>query len=161
MAIDESEQLVFDTIKDDFNRKLQDVSQIEGKVSYLLTVNSILIGVITSTIGLSYLTSLPQQLHSWPPGLVLFILLLSMLMGIAVVFPRRDRTEIRIEGVLQAYAKGVTHESLIFEIGGTMAELSSNLRELINEKGISLQIAWILTVAALIIMALFIGLTEL
>ncbi len=44
MAINDSEKLVFEAIKEDFNMKQQYVAQIEGKVSYLLTVDSILFG---------------------------------------------------------------------------------------------------------------------
>jgi len=162
MAINDSEKLVFETIKDDFNRKQQDVAQIEGKVSYLLTVDSILIGVLTSAIGLSNFDPRFQKLHSWPSVITFLLLLASMIVGIAVVFPRRDETEIRIDGVLCAYRRrGSTYEALFFAIGGTMADLSENLRELINEKGLFLQIAWILTLVALVIMILFIGFLEL
>jgi hypothetical protein len=54
MVVGKVEALLFDTIKDDFNQKQRDISEMEGKLSYLLTVDSILVGLLTTIMGLSY-----------------------------------------------------------------------------------------------------------
>ena len=54
MVVGKLEALLFDTIKDDFKQKQKDISEMEGKLSYLLTVDSILVGLLTTIMGLSY-----------------------------------------------------------------------------------------------------------
>jgi hypothetical protein len=160
MVVGKLEALLFDTIKDDFKQKQKDISEMEGKLSYLLTVDSILVGLLTTIMGLSYFESRLKQLYSWPPALSLVILLISMLIGILAVFPRKIASEIKIEGVLEVYKRS-NYDSILSELGGTMLDLIKNLRLLVNKKGRYLQVSWFLTIGALIVMILFIWSLEL
>ena len=155
MVVGKAETLVFETIKEDFKQKLGNISEIESKLSYLLTVDSILVGVLTLITWTSYIELRLKELSFWLLALSFVLLLISIMIGILIVFPRSIPSEIKIEEVIKTYEVS-SYDNLLSEIGGTMILLTKNLRVLIKKKGKYFQFSWFLTIGALIAMVMFI-----
>ena len=155
MKVKDSKILIFDIIKEDYEQKLKDVSEMERKLSYLLSVDSILVGLITIIIELASLEPGLKQLYSWPIAISLLTLLISMSIGIETVFPKKIESELKIEGVLESYNNS-TDDEFLSQLYGTLIDLTKNLRTFINNKGRYIQISWILTEVSLIVMVSFI-----
>ncbi len=155
MVVGKAETLVFETIKEDFKQKLGDISEIESKLSYLLTVDSILVGVLTLITWTSYIELRLKQLSFWLLALSFVLLLISIMIGILTVFPRNIPSEIKIEEVIKTYEES-DYDNLLSELGGAMIFLTENLRVLVKKKGKYLQFSWFLTIGALIAMVMFI-----
>ena len=155
---DDVETLILDTIKMDYEQKQSDLSYLDSKSHYLLTTDGVVLGIVLSTSKFSlvaYPNAILTESQFVVYGLAVALLMTSLTMGLLSSLPRKINSELNIEIILSRYANDPEYEQTLSDIGGTIADLSRNIKKLIYKKGKLLKYGWILTMVSFILLSIY------
>lgn len=150
MSNDKSPELMLETIKDDFKQKQSDLSEINLRVSQLIAVDSIILGLISAYLKFSAFKG------SFLEAIAIILLFASIIYGIYSVFPRGVASEVKIEDVIDYYEKGPNYEDFVAALGHYISGIIPNIRYLVNKRMTAIQIGWALTAISLYLMTILI-----
>lgn len=155
MEVDDTSLLMFNTIKEDFAKKQEDLAFVETKISNLISVDGILLGLILSFFKLSTpsFSAIPEQVIF---SLSIILLSFSVLWGVISVIPRNRPSEIRIEEVLDFYTENPDYDEFIGGLGEYIVNLTKSVRELLNIRIAYVRNGWLLTMISLILLTILI-----